>query len=97
MDRIIENTDAKQTPTMEVLEKEVGMLKEQVSLVTDQFQRIYALVPEPAMKDDSSPNKPESLEPKRLMAVIRDIDKINMRLRTFERKIAATMDNLVGG
>ena len=97
MDRIVENTDVKSIPTMEMLEKEVGMLKEQVSLVTDQFQRIYALVPEPTMKIDPSPNKPESLEPKRLTAVIRDIDKINVRLRAFERKIIATMDNLVGG
>ena len=95
-DADITRTESKSIPTMELLEKEVGMLKEQVALVADQFQRIYAVVPEPAMKDDTAPTNPESLEPKRLKAVIRDIDKINMRLRTLERKVAQTMDELVG-
>ena len=84
-------------PLMEVLEKELAMLGNNMAELTDAFERIYAVFPNPIMKEEmGKPISPDVERPDRLSHAIRDVDRINVRASRLALKINVTLNTVIG-
>ena len=84
-------------PLMEMLEKELAMLGDNMASVADAFERIYVIFPDPIMKDEmSEPTSPDVKRPDRLSHAIRTIERLNTKSYRLAQKINITLDTVIG-
>jgi len=84
-------------PLMEKLEKELAMLGDNMASVADAFERVYAVFPDPIMKEKMGDATDSDVErPDRLSNAIRTVDRINVRASRLAQKINITLDTVIG-
>ena len=84
-------------PLMEQLENELAMVAANVAKLADAFERVYAVFPDPIMKEKMGDATDSDVErPDRLSNAIRTVDRINVRASRLALKINVTLDTVIG-